>query len=84
MKAAQGPIVVAGPPPAEPAAEARIIKGKGKRKQAPITRRPNTGTIVITKTGESYHREGCTYLAVGDRTNTNKKFDRCSVCYRDD
>ena len=76
--------MVTGPPPASPAVEARFVKGKGKWKQAPLTRRPNTGTIVITKTGESYHREGCTYLAVGDRTNTNKSFERCSVCYRDD
>ena len=57
-KAVKGPIVVAGPPPAEPAVEARVVGGKGQGKQAPLTRRPNTGTIVITKTGDSYHRKG--------------------------
>ncbi len=29
-KAVQGPIVVAGPPPAEPAVEAPVVQGEGK------------------------------------------------------
>ena len=81
---AVAPIAVAAPPPAGPAAEEWIVKGKGKGKHAPITRRPTTNTIVITKTGDACHRDGCHHLTVGDRTNTNKSYERCLACYRDD
>ncbi len=75
------------PPPAGPTAEARAAKEFGKGAQASITRRPVAGTmptlIFITKTGVSFHCEGCSHLAVGDRADTNKTFARCSVCFRD-
>ncbi len=78
------PTAVAVPPQASPALEAWIVKGKGQMKHAPITRRPNTNTVVITKTGDAYHHDDCTYLTGGDRTYTKKSYEYCSVCYCDD
>ncbi len=78
------PIAVAPPPPAGPAPEESIVKGKGKGKHPPITRRPTTNTIVITKTGDAYHCDGCHHLTVGDRTQTNRSCESCLACYCDD
>jgi hypothetical protein len=78
---------VQSPPPAGPAVEAHIVTGIGRGKQASITRRPVVGTmptqIFITKMGDSFHCEGCSYLGAGDRAGTKKTFARCNSCFRD-
>ncbi len=73
------------PPPAEPAVENLDVKGngKGRGKRAPVTRRPISNTVVIAKTGDLYHRDGCSYLTVGDSARTHKSHERCTICYRD-
>ncbi len=45
-------VFLAAPPPAEPAVENWVFKGKGKRKRAPVTRGPISNTVVVTKTGD--------------------------------
>ena len=46
----------------------------------------NTGTVVyVTKTGEKYHRENCTYLSnskieISLEKAINKGYGRCSKC----
>jgi hypothetical protein len=69
VKAAQGPIMVAGPPPANPAAEAGFVKGYGNKKRTPLTRKPNTGTTVITKTGNALTLQSAAVRKQTSRSN---------------
>ena len=84
LKTIRAPIIVAAPPPAEPAVEDWVVKGKGKGKRAPVTRRPISNTVVITKTGDLYHRDGCSYLTVGDSARISKTYGHCASCYPDE
>ena len=85
MKLKEKPARAPDPLPADPAAEARIMKGFGKGR-GPIKRRPIATampeSIVIAKTGGVYHRSGCYYLAAGEAADTNKTLSRCTTCFR--
>ena len=80
----RAPMNVAISSPGRSAPARRVDKGTGKGTQAPVARRPIPNTVVITKTGDLHHRDGCSYLTVGDNARTNKTYGRCTSCYPDE
>ena len=61
------------------------LQGVLPQPEAPRNRRPEVRVpdqVLITRTGGSYHRvSGCSATTRGEETHTNRKLDKCGLCY---
>jgi hypothetical protein len=65
--------------------DAVLLQAAVPQPEAPRNRRPQVRVpdqILVTRTGGSYHHvSGCSSTTRGEEAHTNRRLDKCGLCY---